>query len=570
MRYLALAADYDGTLATNGLVDGPTVAGLRDLLASGRSLIMVTGRELDELLAIFPEISLCVRVVAENGALLYYPHTREEKVLGVAPPASFVTALRARGVSPLSVGRSIVATVHPHETTVLEVIRDLGLELQVIFNKGSVMVLPAGVNKATGLKAALQDLGLSPHNVVGIGDGENDHALLSFCECSVAVANAVPMLKETADWMTTKDHGAGVVEVAQALIENDLADLESGLVRHHILVGTRSGRKEEIKISPYGHNLLVAGSSGSGKSTLAMGILERLAEQGYQFCIIDPEGDYESFEGTVALGTSHNPPSVEEVLQLLEKPDTNAVVNLVGLPLHDRPGFFVGLLPRLQELRAKTGRPHWIVVDETHHLLPAGWDPAPLALSHALSNMMFITVHPDQVARAVLDEVDLVMALGEAPHDTLAQFGTATGTSIRVDPVVLEPGQTLVMSKREGHPFLVDIVPGKLARRRHRRKYAEGELPPERSFFFKGPEGALNLRAQNLILFMQMGEGVDDATWMHHLRRRDYSSWLLEAIKDRELAEEVQAIEARGDVSPAESRRLVRAAIERHYTLPAE
>ena len=139
MRYLALAADYDGTLATNGLVDGPTVAGLRELLASGRSLILVTGRELDELLAYFPEITLCERVVAENGALLYYPETREENALGVAPPASFVTALRARGV-PLSVGRSIVPTVHPHETTALEVIPDLGVELQVVFNQGSVVV----------------------------------------------------------------------------------------------------------------------------------------------------------------------------------------------------------------------------------------------------------------------------------------------------------------------------------------------------------------------------------------------------------------------------------------------
>jgi len=140
---------------------------------------------------------------------------------------------------------------------------------------------------------------------------------------------------------------------------------------------------------------------------------------------------------------------------------------------------------------------------------------------------------------------------------------------VRVGPVELKPGQALAWSKGATAPFLVDIAPGKLDRRRHRRKYAEGELPPERSFFFKGPEGALNLRAQNLILFMQMGEGVDDATWMHHLRQGDYSAWFREAIKDRELADEVHGIEARKDVSPTESRRLVRAAIERHYTLPA-
>jgi hydroxymethylpyrimidine pyrophosphatase-like HAD family hydrolase len=134
MRYLALAADYDGTLATDGRVDSATVAALERLVASGRKLILVTGRELDELLDIFPQLSLCERVVAENGALLYRPATKEHKVLGTPPPESFVKMLQARQVAPLSVGYSIVATFHPHETAVLEAIRDLGLELQVIFN----------------------------------------------------------------------------------------------------------------------------------------------------------------------------------------------------------------------------------------------------------------------------------------------------------------------------------------------------------------------------------------------------------------------------------------------------
>jgi hydroxymethylpyrimidine pyrophosphatase-like HAD family hydrolase len=332
-------------LATDGRVDEATIAGLERLLASGRKIILVTGRELDELLAVFPQITLCERVVAENGAVLYRPGTREEKLLGAVPPEAFVKELRARGVTPLSFGRSIVATVKPHETVVLEVIRDLGLELQVIFNKGSVMVLPAGVNKATGLTAALHELSLSPHNIVGVGDGENDHALLSLCEYSVAVANAVPMLTQTADWTTKHDHGAGVVELINEMIANDLAERETRLVRHQILVGTRDDG-EEVHINPLGTNVLIAGSSGSGKSTLATGILERLGEHGYQFCIIDPEGDYESFEKAVVLGNNQRAPSAAEVLQLLDNPDANGVVNLVGLPLDDRPAFFVGLLPR--------------------------------------------------------------------------------------------------------------------------------------------------------------------------------------------------------------------------------
>jgi HAD superfamily hydrolase (TIGR01484 family) len=86
----------------------------------------------------------------------------------------------------------IVATWTPHEQVVLDTIRALGLELQVIFNKGAVMVLPSGVNKAFGLRAALAELALSAHNTVAIGDAENDHALLAECELGVAVDNALP------------------------------------------------------------------------------------------------------------------------------------------------------------------------------------------------------------------------------------------------------------------------------------------------------------------------------------------------------------------------------------------
>jgi hydroxymethylpyrimidine pyrophosphatase-like HAD family hydrolase len=180
MRYLALVCDYDGTLAQEGRVTQATVAALEKLRGSGRKLLLVTGRELDDLLRIFPQVSFFERVVAENGAVLYDPATRATKTLADSPSAAFIDALRKRQVFPLSVGQAIVATWKPHETTVLETIRDLGLELQVIFNKDAVMVLPAGVNKATGLSAALKELELSPHEAVAVGDAENDHALLSF------------------------------------------------------------------------------------------------------------------------------------------------------------------------------------------------------------------------------------------------------------------------------------------------------------------------------------------------------------------------------------------------------
>ena len=243
MRYQALACDYDGTLADHGQVDASTVAALERLRETGRRVILVTGRQLDDLKQVFPRLEIFDRVVAEDGAVLYRPQTREEKTLGEPPPPEFVAELRRRGVEPLSEGRVIVATREPHAHTVLDLIREMGLECQVTFNKGAVMVLPSGVNKAAGLRGALKELGLSSHNVVAVGDAENDHAFLSICGVAVAVANALPALKKHADLVTEGDHGSGVAELVKLLERDDLAGLE--LERH-----VRGGRGATQPLPP--------------------------------------------------------------------------------------------------------------------------------------------------------------------------------------------------------------------------------------------------------------------------------------------------------------------------------
>jgi phosphoglycolate phosphatase (TIGR01487 family) len=220
MRYRAIASDYDGTLACNGRVDRDTVAGLKRARESGRKVILVTGRELPSLRQVFSRLHLFDWIVAENGALLHHPATGEERLLCPAPSRELVANLRKQGM-PLSVGKCIVATTRPHEVAVLQTIREFNLNLQVIFNKESVMVLPRGTDKSTGLSALLSDLGLSSRSVVGIGDAENDHEFLSLCGCSVAVANATPALKQRVDLVTGGSYGAGVMEVVNRLIDTD-------------------------------------------------------------------------------------------------------------------------------------------------------------------------------------------------------------------------------------------------------------------------------------------------------------------------------------------------------------
>lgn len=569
MRFLALATDYDGTLATHGQVGHATLMALKRLRESGRKLLLVSGRHLDDLYTVFPQVDLFDCVVVENGALLYFPATKEELVLGDRPPDAFIQALQDQNVEPLGVGRVIVSTWEPHETTVLQAIRDLGLELQIIFNKGAVMVLPTGVNKAAGLSAALNKMGLSPHNTVAIGDAENDHAMLDLCEFSVAVANALPTVKENVDWVTQGSRGEGVTELIDQLIASDLQEIASS--RHTILLGNRDNG-EEISLQPYGSSVLLAGTSGGGKSTLATGILERLAEQGYQFCIIDPEGDYESFEGAVVLGDGSREPNISEVMELLNKPDQNVILNLLAVKLDERPAFFSGLLPLLLEMRARTGRPHWIVVDEAHHMLPASWHPASLTLPQSLDGMMLITVHPDQVAVPALSLVNTIVAIGKAPDATISSFCTPVGhcPPETIPSEDLPAGEALAWFRQtDQSPVRFQICPPKGERQRHKRNYAEGLLGDDKCFYFRGADAKLNLKAQNLMMFVQLADGVDQDTWLYHLHQQDYSRWLQEAIKDDELATEVANVEKHSNLSAQESLERVKAAIMQRYTLPA-
>ncbi len=217
VRYRAFATDFDGTIAHDGQVDDDTVEALERARASGLCLLLVTGRELPDLFDTFEHVRLFDRIVAENGALLYAPATGRVRQLAPPPPPPLIDRLTHEGV-PFSVGTSIVATVEPHEHVVLEAIRDLGLEWHVVFNKGSVMVLPPGVTKATGLGPALDELGTSPEETIAVGDAENDHAFLSMCGLKVAVSNALPSLKEVADVVTVAARGEGVTELIDALL----------------------------------------------------------------------------------------------------------------------------------------------------------------------------------------------------------------------------------------------------------------------------------------------------------------------------------------------------------------
>lgn len=568
MRYVCLACDFDGTLASDGVVPDDVVQALTRVTASGRSLILITGRRLEDLFRVFNHVDLFDYVVCENGGLLYKPSTKVARTLAEPPSKKFIDTLHDHAITP-EIGKVIVATWHPNESKVLDIVQELGLDMHISFNKGAVMILPPGVNKGSGLEAALSEMGLSAHNVVGIGDAENDLSMLAVSECSIAVGNALPSIKDYADITVKQDHGKGVVELIDRLLDNDLKDCAQQLKRHNLLLGHDSNRAP-ISYPPHDFRILIAGPSQSGKSTATMSVLKQFASAGYQYCVIDPEGEYGCAPRAVTIGNEHYVPEVDDVVRVLANPDDNAVVNLLGVPLNERAGFLARIFAAVQNMRRMNGRPHWLVIDEAHHMLHPYWDQTFEPVWHEPGAVVTVTVDPCEISKTVLESMDLVIAIGKDPEHTLRTFaGIVEQPFPEIDAVSLGWGETLAWFRHEfGAPCKVAMVSSPLEQQRHLRKYADGNLGAQRSFYFTGPAGRLNIRCQNLIFFMQVGEGVDEETWLYHLHRGDYSSWFRHVIGDEALARDTEKLEQNHELSVKESRSSIKRLIERRYTLP--
>lgn len=225
MRFRLLACDYDRTLATDGLVGDPVRSALRDVRDSGRLVVLVTGRNKAELLDVFTELRLFDRLVVENGALMLDPERGTERQLCAAVSEALLDELRRRGIGPLIVGRSVISTPVENHEAVHASAADLGLDLALIPNVDSLMIMPGGCGKASGLAAAATELSVPLSEVVAVGDGENDLALIETAGVGVAVENAVPELKEQADIVLSKPRQDGIIDLCRSLAQRDLADL---------------------------------------------------------------------------------------------------------------------------------------------------------------------------------------------------------------------------------------------------------------------------------------------------------------------------------------------------------
>jgi hydroxymethylpyrimidine pyrophosphatase-like HAD family hydrolase/energy-coupling factor transporter ATP-binding protein EcfA2 len=562
MHILALAVDYDGTIAKNGFVTRETVEAMLRLKKTGKKLLLVTGRQLIDLQRVCTDLGIFDYIVAENGAVLHDPASGSTEIVAAPPSSQLIERLTSQSPIPLAVGQSIIATWHPHEHAVINAIHDLGLELQLIFNKDAVMILPVNVNKATGLASALRELDISPLSVAGCGDAENDLSFLAACGCSAAVANALPSLKSAVDMVLDHDHGDGVIEFIERIMSEDDRMLPLG--RRGVVAGTNPDgepfylRPEDV--------VLVVGNSGSGKSSYLTLLSERIAAKGYEFCIIDPEGDYLSLEDAATIGGLDTPPGTEEAVRLLFKANINVVVNAMNLNLDSRKRLFTDLMPTIRGLRERSGRPQWLIIDEAHYILPYS-DKVTESDTLSKSGAIIATVNPDSIGVGVLRQVDIVVAMGATGRQLIRQVANLLGLAPPMNIPHPQPGEFLIWSvRRDSAAAEIQMIrqqPAKQIHSRHSGKYALGDVGQQRSFYF--PD--IGRHARNLKEFLQISAEIGEESWLRHLRAGDYSAWFRNVIRDDALADRARELERDQNANASEGLALISRVIRDRYLI---
>lgn len=572
--FRAAALDYDGTLAEGGESPGAAVLdAVADLRRAGTKVLLVTGRILADLQDDFPDVrSRFDLVVCENGAVI--AGLGWNRALVAPVDGALVQALRDRGV-PFRRGQVLLACDAADDVAVLEEIRRLGLDYQLVRNRGALMILPAGVSKGTGLYEALGDLRISYHSAIAVGDAENDHALLARCELGVAVANAVDALKEHADLVLDSADGNGVTALLRGPVL--AGDQRFHSRRYRVRLGTRpDGEPVDIPASQL--NILIAGGSRSGKSYVTGLIAEQLVALGYSVLVIDPHGDHRGLaelRGVVMLGGEDRLPEPAELARLLEHRFGSAVVDLSLLPPDDASRYLSEAPTTIERLRAATGLPHWVVVDEAHGALGQRWQLGAL-LESDHDGFCLASYRPQDLHALALAATDAVVILPEGDQRGLGPFLSVAAELVGLDSD--EVAGTLTEAGPRQGVLLTRAAPGnvvvfELDRRRtdhvrHWHRYARSRLAGHLRFYFRRdwhtPTGSA---AANLEEFHHELAHCDLAVVHHHAAHGDFSRWLRYVIRDEALADIVRTLEGRRPLEPQleDIRQDILAAIEARY-----
>ena len=530
----AIALDLDGTIATHDVVAPEVLSAVVRARLRGLRLLLVTGRTIAALEGQFPGlITEFDAVVAENGAVLV--GLDRHRLLADPVNRALADSLGRRGMG-MNRGEVLLAMSAEHDAAVLREVADRGLDCLLLRNRGELMVLPAGVSKGSGLLAALDLFGLSAHNAIAVGDAENDHAMFDVAELAAATANAVPSVREHADFVLDEANGAGVI----GLLGSPVLDGEQrrSSRRRQVRVGTFADGSPTL-LSSMCATVMIVGGSGRGKSYLAGVVTEQLLDAGYQILVVDPEGEQSALGdvGNVEIVRAADSTTADPVADRLRRGHSVVLdISAIGPPV--RMKLLGELAALVVDLRAELGVPHWIVVDEAHTLV--GVDgPLRSVYDPAAGGHLLVSYHPEQLCPEVLSGVDVVLS-ASPPIDQLIDTENLPASSLPRATI----GQALLLqSDRADSPRPFTVAARITAHQRHQRKYAHMMLPPGKGFRFRPSVQHQFPEALSMEQFQSQLHQVAPETLAWHLRRGDLSRWFGEVVQDRNLASLVGQLE---------------------------
>jgi hydroxymethylpyrimidine pyrophosphatase-like HAD family hydrolase len=555
----AFACDFDGTGASNGRLAPEIAAVLAAARARGYATLLVTGRVLEELRAADVDFGAFDAVVAENGAVVWLPAMDRNIQIGEPPPDGFLAELRSIRV-PYHAGAVVVGTWDRHATEVLALVRRFGMASQLVFNREAMMVLPSGVDKAVGVRRALEELHRSARNMIAFGDAENDRPLLDTAEIGIAARGSVASIAAAADDRLSQPGAAGVAHYIQSILDR------SGHVatppRHRIHLGT-DDRGSPVYLPAAGANVMISGDPRSGKSWLAGLVAERLIERGYRVCIIDPEGDYPPLgqrPQVLTLGAELSLPDPTALPNVLRDEPISLILNLAALSQLEKQRYVEAAVPCLEAARATSGLPHWILIDEVHYFLNERAMRA-YRFDGRTGGYIFVTYRPSLVASDIHTGVKAHIVM-ETTVEEERYF--LTGLLQARDSNHVPAADVLAPVRGRKAGLLLENAPTSswqvftpgaraITQVHHGRKYADALLPEDKAFRFLQANGA-GATAHSVAEFCAALESVPATSLRHHLLQGDFSRWAAGVLGDSGLAAAFHKLEETTRVGAPPSR----------------
>jgi hypothetical protein len=520
------------------------------------------------------ELSPFDGVVAENGALIYLCGIGRTIRIGEPPCEHFLGELRAQGV-PFHTGAVIVGTWELHSHQLLELIRRFGIDAQLVYNRSAVMILPSGVNKAVGVRRALNELGRSERNLVAFGDAENDIPMLLEAEVGVAARGSVPSVLAVADDRISRPGPAGVSSYINAIMEADGVLATPG--RRAMLLGkTLTGC--DVTLPNSGKHTVISGDPRSGKSWIAGLLAEQLVESGYQICIVDPEGDYAQMgqrPKIVTFGHDLALPSPLGVARLIATEPVSLVLMLSSLAPGEQLSYVEQLLAALQQGRSSTGVPHWVVIDEAHYFFQAH-SSCLKYLSDRTGSLCLVTYRPSLLAEEVYSSSAAHILTSTKVEEEryfvtkLLQAHNQLRIAAHDALEALElPRAGLLLRNSLETPWQVFTTVERITpHAHHARKYVDTRLPEDKAFRFRG--AGAEIAVHNMMEFHKAVQTVSLASLRHHLLAGDFSRWVAEVIGDEQLANGLRKLERTTPAGATLDRAEILAHIQDHYLIKSD